>query len=210
MDNINIGSLEESIINKLCDILGKYFVETYGNMTVLEFFKLVVDKIDEHEEEVTEIARVCTKAYLDKIIFGNSGKEKRVSYRDFYDKKYERDSLKSKIEDLHDDGYSYKDLAKKYGYDINRSTNTRQMEFEFNNCYFTDLSAAEFALDKLKELINNYGRATVADFYDLIDFSTTLKCYDYGWEDLSLVDIIQEGEQEYIIDLPKPALLKLE
>ena len=72
------------------------------------------------------------------------------------------------------------------------------MEYEF-----TTRQDAVTVLNSLIRQIDQYGYATVADYYDLIGESSAYTHTKYGWIDLSRVQIMNH-RGSYIINLPAP------
>lgn len=64
-------------------------------------------------------------------------------------------------------------------------------------------------LDTLKQIIDRYTIATVADYYMLVDAGPRSCDHNYGWLDLEGVNVLPagDGDGKYIIDLPKPVPL---
>ena len=61
---------------------------------------------------------------------------------------------------------------------------------------------AEDVLDRLREAINEYGSASVADLYDLIGITGEFTDNKYGWVNLANADI-QRVRDGYLLKLPK-------
>ena len=86
-----------------------------------------------------------------------------------------------------------------------KQSSSRNRTFrEYDDIVFEDRRDAEVALDKMLELIDMYGQATVDDLYDAagIEPVWTEEASSYGWKDLkeARVTRIRGG---YILDLPK-------
>lgn len=65
---------------------------------------------------------------------------------------------------------------------------------------------ADEVLHSLADLIDEYGRATVADLYDLLGVTKNLGSFTddkYGWKNLNSAEVrrVREG---YLLDLPRP------
>lgn len=67
---------------------------------------------------------------------------------------------------------------------------------------------AELVLDQMLEIIDQYGKVTVSDYYDLMGVSTTFTDNKYGWRDLRNARIIKSGRDGYLIDLPRESILE--
>lgn len=61
---------------------------------------------------------------------------------------------------------------------------------------------AEDALYSCGELIDKYGIASIADFYDLVGITSKYTDYKYGWEDIRSAAIARTREG-YLIKMPK-------
>lgn len=61
---------------------------------------------------------------------------------------------------------------------------------------------AEDVIDRLREAINEYGSASVADLYDLIGVTGEFTDNKYGWTNLTNADI-QRVRDGYLLKLPK-------
>lgn len=79
-------------------------------------------------------------------------------------------------------------------------------QHDFDTIYFDSGGEAEVVLSALVDLTIDYGRATVADFYDLVGISPAHTDYKYGWENLGGANTYRAREG-YVIRLPRPILL---
>lgn len=77
---------------------------------------------------------------------------------------------------------------------------------QFDNLVFGSAWEAEDVRDKLIELIEAYGQATVADFYDAAGITSEYTDNKYGWEELGGAKIRRTAEG-YVILLPKAGYL---
>lgn len=77
---------------------------------------------------------------------------------------------------------------------------------EFNEIVLEDRGAAEKVLDRLTDLVDQYGEANVADLYQLVGMTGSFTDDKWGWTDLrgSGVRRIREG---YLLELPRPTPL---
>lgn len=66
---------------------------------------------------------------------------------------------------------------------------------------------AELVIDSLRELIEVYGNAKVANLYSLVGMTGNFTNQSYGWTNLSRAGVIQIREG-YLLDLPQPEVLK--
>ena len=70
-----------------------------------------------------------------------------------------------------------------------------------------DRRDAEAVLEHLIDYTVEYEMASVADFYELVDFPTTYIDNKYGWNDLRNARVLRVRDG-YILDLPKPEALE--
>lgn len=68
---------------------------------------------------------------------------------------------------------------------------------------------AEEVLDKLREIVSNYGSASLVDLKQCAGISYDLTDHKYGWTDLSAA-IVYGTHGGYKVDLPKVILLDSE
>jgi hypothetical protein len=87
---------------------------------------------------------------------------------------------------------------------VSRPTMTRQERatHDFRTIIIGSRGEAEDVLDNLRNLINQYQVATVADFYDLTGVSSDFTDRKWGWDDLRSANVrpIRGG---YLLDLPR-------
>lgn len=74
--------------------------------------------------------------------------------------------------------------------------------YNFDDYYFDSRGEAEEVLDRMDELIDAYGAATVGDFYDMIGITGKYTDNNYGWTNISRASV-QRTRDGYIIDLPR-------
>lgn len=72
--------------------------------------------------------------------------------------------------------------------------------------YLETRSDAQEVLTNLEALIEAYGVATIADYYDLVGVDTSFVDYKHGWEDLGDTAITRLFEG-YLLSLPQPIQL---
>lgn len=80
--------------------------------------------------------------------------------------------------------------------------------FGFDNFALDSLGEAELVQSNLMDLIIDYDKATVKDFYDLVGATAAYTDEAYGWyslEGMGRPRRIRDGR--YILDLPRPQLL---
>lgn len=80
-------------------------------------------------------------------------------------------------------------------------------QHNFDEVVFNDRAEADLVLERLMDLIDSYGVATVADFYDLAGISTDYTDNNWGWERLGSA-AIRRTRAGYILDLPRPITIE--
>lgn len=73
---------------------------------------------------------------------------------------------------------------------------------DFDEIMISDRGEAEKVLFHLYDLCEDYGMASVADFYDLVGIDSNFTDQKYGWTDLRGVTV-ERVRGGYIIDLPR-------
>lgn len=74
--------------------------------------------------------------------------------------------------------------------------------YNFDDYYFDSRGEAEEVLDRMDELIDAYGAATVGDFYDMIGITGKYTDNNYGWTNISRASV-RRTRDGFIIDLPR-------
>lgn len=74
---------------------------------------------------------------------------------------------------------------------------------EFDELVYATKAEAAGVLDKLLFLIDKYGVATVADFYEASDVDARFTDEKYGWSELRDADVVRVRGGGYIITLPR-------
>ena len=117
---------------------------------------------------------------IDMILYGETrskskSRESRVSYTKYYD----RDR------------------------DYERPTRTRgRYGYDYDDIILDTRKEAEEVLDRMDDLIDNYGIVSVADLYDLVGVSGNYTDNKYGWTNLRNADV-QRVRDGYLLKLPK-------
>lgn len=107
---------------------------------------------------------------------------------------------------------SYVSYNKMYGSSASRRERERY-ERETRGKNFTDYifeskGEALEVLDTLTELIDVYDQASVNDFYDAIGVTGDFTDTNYGWTELGSANIRRIRGGGYILDLPRPIVLR--
>lgn len=82
-----------------------------------------------------------------------------------------------------------------------------QQAHGFGEIVLQTRSDAELVIDSLRELIEVYGNAKVANLYSLVGITGDFTNQSYGWTNLSRAGVIQIREG-YLLDLPQPEVLR--
>lgn len=123
---------------------------------------------------------------IDMIFYGGKTKRSgggtvagRISYADYYN----RDNGSRPVENATRSGYSPNDIV----------VETR--------------GEAEEVIDRMNELIAEYGEVSVADLYDLVGITGNYTDNNYGWDNITNAEPVRVNGG-YLISLPKVRPLK--
>lgn len=75
--------------------------------------------------------------------------------------------------------------------------------YSVNTLEFENRGDAETVLLRLKENIDTYHQATVADFYEISGEKFNFTDYKYGWKNLDRASVERTNSGRYFIDFPK-------
>lgn len=118
---------------------------------------------------------------VEMILFGEdrprrgSGRNDRVSYGRYYDDPWSSRSPKQET----------------------------RVRFNYDDITFDSRADARAVLEEMENIIRVYGFVRVADLYDAVEISAPYTTVNYGWFDLSHVDIGQLRDGRWILKLPK-------
>lgn len=117
---------------------------------------------------------------IDMILYGETGHSKRssssrISYSKYYD-------------DRRDDRRS--------------STSASRSRYDYDDVIFETRDEAKEVLERMDELIDLYGVASIADFYDLAGITGNYTDNKYGWTNLASADVVRVRDG-YTIKLPR-------
>lgn len=121
---------------------------------------------------------------VDMILYGSRGKHSgrssvsKVSYRSYYD-----DPRDSRSEPRAISGYNFDDII------------------------LESRGDAEYVLDQLNDIIDQYKIASVADLYDLVGITRNYTDNKYGWTNLASADIVRTRDG-YMLKLPRALPIK--
>ena len=88
-----------------------------------------------------------------------------------------------------------------YGYG-NTTKRYYPVKPKVDDIYFNTKFQAEHVLDELKIMIDRYGFATVADYYDACGKLAKFTDSYYGWDDLNDAKIVPRFRKGYSLSLP--------
>ena len=86
-------------------------------------------------------------------------------------------------------------------------TRSARAAHQFDNVIIPSRGEAEDVLSRLIDFTEDYGQATVADFYDLVGITSEYTDTKYGWVNLSTAVIRRTGPG-YTVELPKTIVLE--
>lgn len=122
---------------------------------------------------VVDILKKSIDAIFGRKSSKSDSKASRVSYRSYYD-----------------------DANNRRDYDRART------RYDYDDIIFDTRGEAEEVLERMDELIDMYGNASVADFYDLVGVTGKYTDNKYGWKDIHTAKIVRVSGGEYMIKLP--------
>ena len=117
---------------------------------------------------------------IDMILYGETGRSRRssssrVSYSKYYD-------------DCRDDRRS--------------DSSSLRSRYDVDDVLFETRDEAKDVLERMDELIDTYGVASIADFYDLAGVTGNYTDNKYGWTNLSAADVVRVRDG-FMIKLPR-------
>lgn len=74
--------------------------------------------------------------------------------------------------------------------------------YDYDEYVITNRGEAEDVLSSLEDIVERYGTASVADFYELLGVSCNFTDYRYGWSDLRNARVVNVRDG-YVIKFPK-------
>lgn len=164
---------KKSEIHKFTDI---FVSEDIDNVKSYIFLDVLMPAIK------TTIVDIVTNG-LDMLLYGESSRKRsngrpiadRISYNRISDSSYRQ--TRQSVE-RRSSGYGYDDIV------------------------LDDRGDAEEVLDRMCELIETYGEASVADLYDLVGISCRHTDNKYGWTDLSRASVVR-SRSGYLLKMPR-------
>lgn len=101
----------------------------------------------------------------------------------------------------------------KYSYDGRRDDRRgyeppqQRGRFDYDDIEFSSRGEAQLVLDQLRDIIEEYTFATVADMYDLAGLNPPFTSNNYGWTSLRTAELMRVRGGKYIIKLPKASAI---
>lgn len=84
-----------------------------------------------------------------------------------------------------------------------RYSSSRRSDYDLDDIILDTRGDAEDVLDRMSDLVSDYGIVKVADLYDLIGESCDYTANNYGWTSMRNARVIRVRDG-YRIDLPRP------
>jgi len=98
---------------------------------------------------------------------------------------------------------SYNMISSSKSYKSDGERSSRSSIFDYDTIVFDNRGDAEAVLASMDELIDQFGLATIADFYELANVdSPNYTANDYGWRNIKNAQILR-CRDGYIIKMPK-------
>lgn len=129
------------------------------------------------------IADIVTNG-IDMLLYGESGSGRRRSNADrvSFDKMYDRG-------------------------DSRRMAGNSRSTYNYDELYFETRGEAEDVLDRMREIVSNYGIVSVADLYELAGVVGNYTDQRYGWKGLRNTDVVRT-RYGYQIRLPRAMVIE--
>jgi hypothetical protein len=108
---------------------------------------------------------------------------------------------------------SYNNYSRRDDRDRDRDRDRRDLSYRdrsrhnFDELIFETRADAEEVIDRLMDLIDEYGQATVANLYDLVGITEEFTDHKYGWTNLRSAHPTRVRDGGYQLNLPRPILL---
>ena len=90
------------------------------------------------------------------------------------------------------------------GSNVQRAVASRRSRsvYDYDEIVIYDKGEADSVLERMDEIIEHYGMASVADLYDLVGVTGDWTNNKYGWTDLSMASVVRVRDG-YLINLPR-------
>lgn len=111
----------------------------------------------------------------------------RVSYRDYYDDKRGRDRDRDRRD----------------------SRDSRSSRYSYDDIIFDNRQDAEEVLNRMDEIVEQYGVVTVADLFDLVGVTGNgYTDQNYGWTSTRSASVERTRHDKYILKLQRPSNIR--
>lgn len=98
---------------------------------------------------------------------------------------------------------SYRSYDKEYDRRYDRDSDPRSRSgYNYENVFIRDRFEAEEVLNRMDELIQSYGTASVADLYDLAGITSKWTDNKYGWTDVHSARAVPDRDG-YVLKFPR-------
>lgn len=100
--------------------------------------------------------------------------------------------------------YNRYSMGKKPSEPVNRAISRRaRVTHDFDEIVLTSRQEAEEVIDRLYDIVGQYGSVSVSDLYDMVGIESTHTDMKWGWEELRGAGVgrVRNG---YLLDLPDP------
>lgn len=77
----------------------------------------------------------------------------------------------------------------------------------FDEIILETRAEAETVIERLDDLCDSYGQASVSDLYELVGIVGDYTDEKYGWQDMRGADVTRAGRDGFLLNLPRPEIL---
>lgn len=124
---------------------------------------------------------------IDMMLYGETGRSNK-----------DRERRRTNVDYVSYSRYSDRD---------DRRSSRSSISYTYDDIIIDSRREAEDVLDKLYELLDNYGVVSVADYYDLVGVSGEYTDNNYGWTHLRNAEVVRDRDG-YFIKLPRAVSIK--
>lgn len=124
---------------------------------------------------------------IDMMLYGETGRSNK-----------DRERRRTNVDYVSYSRYSDRD---------DRRSSRSSIGYTYDDIIIDSRREAEDVLDKLYDLLDQYGVVSVADYYDLVGVSGEYTDNNYGWTHLRNSEVIRDRDG-YVIKLPKATSIK--
>lgn len=174
VDKVVTGKVKVKKKSEMSKFKDVFIAEDVSNVKSYIFMDVLVPAI---KKAISDIVRDG----LDMMLYGetkgrkSSGVSSYVSYRDYSNN------------DRRDD----------------RRVSVRRSSFDIGDIILDSRGEAEEVLERMDEIIDNYGFASVLDLYDLLGATPDFTTNRYGWKSLRTAEVVRVRDG-YKLKMPRP------